>query len=536
MPIHFPISFSPSGLTPEGFLICQLILVFHPFLIHQTVDLIEFKRVFFTILRDLHLMSPLFSRQNLLRINMFGSITTLLALRLCRSPHGKTDRRFLVSLARRLVSRKRLQVHTLEFQRLNGFSSYVSIFGIPPPVMISLDDKILSYFQSSKNCVDDFLFLLSNLPDPCALQSLVSSDNEDLQFAILCMVFRELNKNSNQLFFAIYYNDYFTSKSLFFRQSRTQSFRELNIRFRFLKRIFRNQLRPGMSHFDFIDWIYARFFQFMEQTTSRTWQFLRRVFSERSIEALYDCHQPCTEDDGTFQFQFQFSHYTQDHEAEPFLRKVNSLQITPKLIDKLEGKSMQHYDEYWKSILACGLFWIVSLSSTIQHGDSLLNYIFNYVIHARDNCMYYELLNLFLKGASGSEHSRFHRMWFDFNNMRGRYADRERVVFLAEVLDCFVKILNDPQFFSELKQFCTQNFDSLSLFEDRFLQFSRVLKDSPAKDSFARWFYPRFYVLCKNCNAQIRYSRHLKSIRFCEKCVKVHSSSGWDGSWSDDDD
>jgi hypothetical protein len=28
----------------------------------------------------------------------------------------------------------------------------------------------------------------------------------------------------------------------------------------------------------------------------------------------------------------------------------------------------------------------------------------------------------------------------------------------------------------------------------------------------------------------------LKSIKFCEKCVKVHSSSGWDDWWSDDDD
>jgi len=472
---------------------------------------------------------------------MFGAFLKVLALRLCRSPHGKTDHRFLASLVKtlmkRLINRISFRVGHLELQRLVNLSSFISICEIPPAVTISLDHKILSVFQSSKNCGDNFLFLLSNLPDPCALQSLVSSDNEDLQFAILCMVFRELDKNRNQLFFSIYFNDYFTSKRLFFRHSRSQSFRELNRLFRILKRTFRNQLRPGMSHFDFIDWIYAMFFQFMNQATSRTWQFLRKAFSERSIEMLCDLHQTCTEDDITFQFDLKCISFNQSPDAELFLRKVNSLQLTPELIDRLQRNSMQHYDQSWKSILACGLSWIVSFSSSIQQGDSFLNYIFNYVIHARDHCMYDDTLELFLKGASGSEHSRFHRIWFEFNNMRGRYVDLGRVVSLAEVLDCFIRILNNPQFFSELKQFCTQNFDSLSLFEDRFLEFSHVLKDSPAYDSFAQWFYPRFYVPCKNfaCKTEIRYSRHLKSIKLCEKCVRHHSSSGWDGSWSDDD-
>jgi len=407
---------------------------------------------------------------------------------------------------------------------------------IPPPVTIFLDNNILSSLQSSLQSSKIFLFLLSKLPDPCALQSLVSSDNEDLQFAILCMVFKELAKNRNNLFLKMYYGDYWTSKSLFFKKLRSQSFRELNIRFRFLKRTFRNKLRPGMSHFDFINLIYAMFFQFMEQASSKTWQFLRRAFSERSLEALCDLHQTDREDDENFQFELQYPGFNRSPAAVSFLQKVNSLQLTPELIDRLRRNSMQHYDESWKSILACGLFWIVSLTSTIQYGDSFLNYIFNYVIHARHDCMYVETLDLFLNGATGSEHSRFQEFWIGFNNMRGRYDDLGRVVSLTEVLDCFVKILDDPQFFSELQRVCTQDFDSQSLFEEHFLQFSRVLRHSPTYETFARWFYPRLYVVCKICKTKIRHSRHLKSIKLCEKCVKNHSSCGWDGSWSDDDD
>jgi hypothetical protein len=397
---------------------------------------------------------------------------------------------------------------------------------IPPPVRFLLDDEILSA-QKSPN---DFLVLLSKLPDPFALQSLVSSDNRDLQFAILCMVFKELAKNRNNLFLKMYYGDYWTSKSLFFKKSRSQSFRELNIRFRFLKRTFRNQLRPGMSHFDFIDWIYAMFFQFMEQASSKTWQFLRRAFSERSLEALCDLHQTDIGDAEPFQFELQYSGFNRSPAAVSFLQKVNSLQLTPELIDRLRRNSMQHYNESWKSIWACGLFWIVSLTSTIQYGDSFLNYIFNYVIHASHDCMYVETLDLFLNGATGSEHSRFQEFWIGFNNMRGRYDALGRVVSLAEVLDCFIKILDDPQFFSELQRVCTQDFDSQRLFEDHFLQFSR------AYETFARWFYPRLYVVCKICKTKVLHSRHLKSLKLCEKCVENHSSCGWDGSWSDDDD
>jgi hypothetical protein len=527
MPIDFPNVLSPSGLTPQGFMICQLILVFHPFLTHQTVDSLEFTRVFFRILRDLHLMTPLFSRRDLIRINMFGAIVKVLALRLCRSPQGKIHPGLLVSLVRRLVNRKIFQVDILQLQRLLFFSSYVSISEIPPPVTVYLDDKILSVFQSSKNCGDNFLFLLSKLPDPCALQSLVSSDNEDLQFAILCMVFRELDKNRNQLFLSIYYNDYWTSRRLFFRQSRSRSFRELNFLFRILKRTFRNQLRPGMSHFDFIDWIYARFFQFMKQASSKTWQFIRRAFSERSLEALCDFRETYREDEENLKFDLHYPGFNQIPDAVSFLRKVNSLHLTPELIDRLRRKSIQHYDESWKSILACGLFWIVSFTAIIQHGDSFLNYIFNYVIHARDDSMYVETLELFLDGATGSEHSRFQEFLYKFNTMRGRYIDLERDFSLAEVIDGFVKILDDPQFFSELHRVCMQDIN-----EERFLQLSSVLRNSRAHHIFERWFYPRVYVICTYCKIQIHYSRHLKSIKACEHCAENHSLS----LWSDDDD
>lgn len=543
MPLKIPDFSSLSGLTPEGFLICQMILVFHPFFIGLTNDSTGFTRIFLTILGELHLVSPLFSQRNLLKIDVFGSLVRLLMMRLCRSPHGRID---LGILVRSLVSRKILQVGYSEIQRFRGFSSYVGISQIPRPVTIFLDNPMLNVLGDSQNWRDNFSFLLSKLPDPCALQNLVSSDNEDLRVAILCRVFRELAKNGNQLFLTLYYEYYggvyVTLKRLFFKRSRSRSFREMNAGFRILKRTFRKQMPPGIGHFDSIDWIFNFFFEEMSMTNSETWHFLRRAFSERSLEALCDrdLHQDPEEHDH-FPFQLQYPGFKRIPHAESirmilFLRKVHSLQLTPGLIERFRRIACAHYDQSWKSIWACGLFWIVSLSSAIQTGDSFLNYIFNYVIHAKRDWMYVETLDLFLEGATDSEHNTFQNFWTGFNNLRGRYVDLGRVVSLAEVLDRYVEVLENSPFFEELQRFCTLEFGSQSLFEEQFLQFSHILVDNPAHETFAEWFYPRLYAICKVCDTKIYESRRLKSASLCKICVKKHSSCGWDESWSDDDD
>ena len=221
MPLKIPDFSSLSGLTPQGFLICQMILVFHPFFIGLTNDSTGFTRIFLTILGELHLVSPLFSRRNLLKIDVFGSLVRLLMMRLCSSPHGRIDFGILV---RSLVSRKILQVGYSESLNFRGFSSYVGISQIPRPVTIFLDNRMLSVLQSSQNWRDNFSFLLSKLPDPCALQNLVSSDNEDLRVAILCRVFRELAKNGNQLFLTLYY-EYYGGGLCHFEETFLQAFK-----------------------------------------------------------------------------------------------------------------------------------------------------------------------------------------------------------------------------------------------------------------------------------------------------------------------
>jgi hypothetical protein len=146
--------------------------------------------------------------------------------------------------------------------------------------------------------------------------------------------------------------------------------------------------------------------------------------------------------------------------------------------------------------------------------------------------MYVETLDLFLEGATDSEHNTFQNFWTEFNNLRGRYVDLGRVVSLAEVLDRYVEVLENSPFFEELQRFCTLEFGSQSLFE----KFSHILVDNPAQETFAEWFYPRLYAICKVCDTKIYESRRLKSARLCKNCVKKHSSCGWDESWSDDDD
>ena len=195
------------------------------------------------------------------------------------------------------------------------------------------------------------------------------------------------------------------------------------------------------------------------------------------------------------------------------LRKVHYLPITPRLIDRLDKFSKQHYDQGWKSIWTCGLYWIVKMSSIIQNGNPFLNFVIHSVIHRRQDC-----IDSFLSGDRCSELQEF---WVLFENMRGRYVNLGRAVSFSRVLLSFLEILEDPQFFRELSSFLFSEFlgfqgNNLQL---SLLEFCQSMINSSTEKSFGDFFYPRVFVICKFCKAKICYSRHLKSLRQCENCV-----------------
>jgi hypothetical protein len=106
--------------------------------------------------------------------------------------------------------------------------------------------------------------------------------------------------------------------------------------------------------------------------------------------------------------------------------------------------------------------------------------------------------------------------------MQGIYI-KMRTWSFSEMLFSFLDILKEPQFFRELQNFCSNDFDSQKDFEEKFLHFGQIMKNSPPECIFSKFFYPRVFEVCKYCKAKICYSEYFKTIRICEDCCdKYH--------------
>jgi len=539
MPKTFPFSLSLSGVNPEVFSIFKPILMCNHFFNGQHIDDSQFRQLFLAILGETQVV-PFFTTNDLQRMTMRSGSLKVLLQYFSRSNNRQISFRIIQIILRRIVNQMVHQIGAPEIERcMRVFTSYIAHSEVPPAIRIVLYNRTLKVINSSKHLQTRWFFLLLELPDPRALQRLSSSCNEDLRLAILCREFREIFKSRNLLFLRMVEGcSYEVCKKLFFRFSRTRSFKRLNKSFRILKRVFRDQLLPGMSHYDSCERIVDLFFELMSQTEPETWLFLRRVFAEESLEALCDqSDRRLMSSQAHFSFPLHYPGFnlipcSDSIQMLQRLRRVHSLRITPGLIQRLQVMSGTYHDESWKSIWAYGLYWIVTLSSIIQTGDPFLNFVFHSVIHERRDFLYAETLDLFLEGAKNVDSSLL-VFWVHFLNMQGRYLDLGRSVSFSHALTSFLDIVGDPQFFGGFHQFCSQDFNSHYAFQISFLQFCQSMRNSAPENIFGKFFYPRVYEICRICRAKILHSIKLKSLKKCENCF---SRTEWDASWSDDED
>lgn len=529
---RFPITFSLSGLNPKVYLVNQLIQQFNRLFTNRESNL---RLSFLSILGNAQVF-PFFDNGTKQRMLMHGGILNKLLGGLSNHPFYSHDQRFSLRITnmilRRIIYQILEHIPETEIKRsIQVFESYQANLQVHP-AKIFLGSSCLEHIKKSKyfDLGDKWFFLLSKLSEPVALKHLTPSDNPNVQLAIVCREFRRLYKSGNKLFFNILYRiiPYKNCKKLYFISQRSKYFKEFNKSFRLLKKVFKKKLHPEMSHFDACDRIIYLFFKLMNKSTPATWNFLGKVFAEESSESLQAlCEVKFSNllySEEHFSFDFDYPFFKQlpcDDSIRMLqrLRRVHSLQIRPELMNKCERCSSCHYDESSKSIWARGVYWILMLSSIIQNGDPFLNFVLHSVISGEDTFW----LDLFLKGSRKSDNSptKLYNFWIHFSNMQGIYIDRITVSF-SEMLFSFLDILEEPQFFSALQNFCSDDFDSQKDFEEKFLQFWQNMKNSPPESIFYNFFYPRVFEVCKYCEAKICYSEHFKSIRICEDCCNKY--------------
>jgi hypothetical protein len=535
MPVRFPFSFSLSGVNPEVYLVVQLIQLYINLFNIQNISESHL-RLFFLAILGVSQVVPFFNNRIKQRMLMHGRVLSFLLGGLSNHPFYFHDQRFSLRLMnmilKRIISQMLKDIPETEFKRsIQVLRSYRDNLQVHP-AKIFLGSSCLEHIKKSKyfDLGDKWFFLLSKLSEPVALKHLTPSDNPNVKLAIICREFLRLYKSGNKLFFNLLYCiiPYKHAKKLYFISQRSKYFLEYNKSFRLLKKVFKKKLHPEMSHFDACDKIFDIFFKLMNKSTPATWNFLGKVFAEESSESLQAlCEVKFSNllySEEHFSFDFDYPFFRQlpcDDSIRMLqrLRRVHSLQIRPELMNKCDKYSSDYHDEGSKSIWARGVYWILMLSSIIQNGDPFLNFVLHSVISGEDTFW----LDLFLKGSMKSDDSptELYNFWIHFSNMQGRYIDTITVSF-SEMLFSFLDILEEPQFFRELQNFCSEDFDSQKDFEEKFLHFGQIMKNSPPECIFSKFFYPRVFEVCKYCKAKICYHERLKKIRICEECCNKY--------------
>jgi len=525
-----PFNFSLAGLNPKVIFVCQLIWLFT-----------EDRRLvssFLSILGDTQVI-PFLNLGSIRLMSMLSGSLKLLLQCLSESSDLRISPKIRQMILTRIVQKMLLQIGAPELKRcMHRLTTYVA-HSRENPALIQMSLHTLDFMKDSSFLVKRWFFLLSQFSEPrLALSCLKYSANPNVQLAILCRELRNLFVSNNQVFLEILeYPSYVFRKRRFFELSKTRCFRTFNKSFRLLERVFRDRLPLGISHYDMVEEIIALFLELMNDTQPSTWQFLSMAFAEESSEKLEAlCQEVLHQElDGLATIPFHYPRFSLvpcDASLEMFqrIKVVYSLPNIPhSLLEISRSMSRTYYDKSWKSVWACGIHFILLLASIIQNGDSFLNFVLHSVVNEKRSSFYKYFLDLFLNADVMTEdHSQpeIVRFLILFQNLG-------REISFSELFWKFLEILEDPQFFGGIRYLCSKTFCSKQAFEAEFFQFCQIMRNSFPEEVFSEFFYPRVFILCKNCRAKIRRSRQLKNLSLCENCVCPNQ---WTPYLTDDDD
>ena len=531
---YMPVSFSLAGVNPQVFFLCQKILLFE--------NDRHLRRSLLAILGDMrlvHFCSPRTIQEMLMHGEMLRVLLQLLTI-YGNPRHFRIPMRMIL---KRILNRGILQLGAPQIKRcMQIISSYIRDSDMPPPVSISLNFNLLNFIRNADYYGSHWFYLFCEFSNPRALQHLIPSDNPNVQLAIVVREFRKMFSSRNQVFMnLVNCESEQVRKRTFFMFSKTRRFKQFNRSFKILQKVFRADLHPSLSHYEKIERIFDLFFKLMNETNPRTFTFLSRVFAEESsknLQALIELGERNIDYYEFFSFPYQYPGFNPEPRQDSIqllerLQRVHSLKFSQELLKFLKRHSDNYHDAAWKSIWACGLYWIMKLSSIIQNGDPFLNFIFRSILEGQDSVFYFDALQLFLNGAKiveDSSYPEFVKFWVQFKNMRGRYIESGRRVSFSDMFFIFLDILENPYFFGGLRQFCSEKFTTQAQFQQIFAHFVQIMQNTAADQIFREFFYPHVFVRCKNCHTEIYTSRYLKLIKMCETC------SGYDPSLLTDDD
>jgi hypothetical protein len=376
-----------------------------------------------------------------------------------------------------------------------------------------------------------WMFLLSQLPEPGnALQHLTDSNDRIVKSLFLYREFLRLVKSGNIIFYDLLRcESYRERKRLFYNSMRTKSFKELQKSFEILVPVFKDEFSQGMNFHDIVERMIGLFFEIMHQTNHDTWRFLGEAFVEESCTNLQDlCSRFCQREDSdnknffSFPFIFPRFHITDTSRASQMLRSLRPIHLfilpNPNTCDFFRKMTNRHYSEEWKSILASGLYWFISMIEQIQSGPPDLDFVLNSVLCGEPSLLD---LELFLSGGSAEkDFSSLQNFWRVFETLRGKYVCMTNVPF-NKMFEVFLEVFNLPDFVRILQDFCSWGFgeiESIKGFERRFKRFCRSIQFFNIHELVGGFFYPETYVKCNICRSKIRFGVRFKNMRKCERC------------------
>jgi hypothetical protein len=405
---------------------------------------------------------------------------------------------------------------------------------------------VLDIIKKSPHISRRWIPLLLELPDPHELQNLTSSQYYYGKLAILSREFRKLILRENQVFLQLFDCESIEQHEKILKNSpRDGCFDELNKSFELLSGVFRDQLPRDSSFYH----IFILFEKLMNQTNPSIWTLLTKMYEEKSsmfLQAMcqhgfgLQIFEGINEND----FSFDFLLVTNKQCSYPvsismlqLVRRALSLRITPELIEAFQVMSKSSHDEDMKSIFAIGLNWILKYSKMIQNWSPFLNFILYSVIHEEQDPLCNFCLNVFLKGAFNSRESQeILEVWENFLSIPKNFYFFYRKPVFSQVLLIFLQTLEDHRFFHELCEFFSLvGHCAPSEIEGKFLEFCERMRGTPIMRQFHSFFYPLVYVTCRYCRAKID-DHGLKTVRMCQKCVRVDVGTPSDFFCSSDSD
>jgi hypothetical protein len=521
-----PFSFSLSGVNPNFILVLRLLV-----LNDRIFRRIRYQREFFEILRDMQTVPFLSHQEGRFMLMCGGSMVKVLRT-WSHSKNFRFSELIYMFVLKRIMKTLLLKIGSTGIEScLRAIASY-SARSEDFSAMIEVSSSVLHNIKLSSSQIlfeSSMLFLLSQLPTPGnALQHLTDSDNQNVKMLIM---FREIRKlwAINDPFCTLIdcsCVSYHERKRVFYRSSKSKSFKELRKSIRILQSVFPPRHDARMNFHDVVEEIIGIFFELMSRTDRHTWRFLGRAFIEESDQKLLElCSNPQEGDDENFSFVLRpppFSVIPQSSEMISRLREIHLFESSPKALDFLEHMSREHYEKAWESVIACGLYWFLMMIELIKAGSPDLDFALHCVVHEPNDSFFTFILELFLNGAVNS--SELCRFWSKFELLRGEYSILRKEDF-SLMISKFFEVLNLPNFVARLQDFCSGDF------ERNFSLFCGSIRNYVFQDIVGDFFYPRTRVLCRYCKRKILWEGCFKRNRTCERCCEERRLD----LWSDDE-